>query len=40
MKKLSAIVNGLEDDKDNLPKALKPAFKSVSDFIIKKRMGR
>ena len=40
MKKLSAIVNGLEDEKDNLPKALKPAFKSVSDFIIKKRMRR
>ena len=40
MNKLSAIVNGLEDSKDNLPKTLKPIFKTVSDYIIKKRMGR
>ncbi|MEE8435870.1 MAG: hypothetical protein V3S64_13890 [bacterium] len=40
MNKLSTIVNGLEDSKNELPKALKPAFKSVSDYIIKKRMRR
>lgn len=40
MKKLSSIINSLEDEKDSLPKALKPAFKAVSDFIIRKRMGR
>ena len=40
MNKLSAIVNGLEDSKEELPKALKPAFKSVSDYIIQKRMRR
>lgn len=40
LKKLSAIVNGLEDNKEDLPKTLKPIFKAVSDFIIRKRAGR
>lgn len=38
--KLSVIINGLEDSKEELSKTLKPAFKTVSDYIIKKRVRR
>lgn len=37
---LSKIINGLEHSKESLPKSLKPTFKSVSDYIIRKRVQR
>lgn len=37
---LSRIVNGLEEGKEDLPKELKPKFKSVSDYILKRRLKR
>ena len=40
MDRLARIVNGLEEHKEDLPKHLKPIFKSVSDYIIKKRVRR
>jgi hypothetical protein len=35
---LARIVNGLEETKEELPKHLKPIFKSVSDYILKRRL--
>jgi hypothetical protein len=40
MDMLARMVNGLEEHKEDLPKHLKPLFKSVSDYIIKKRVRR
>jgi hypothetical protein len=37
---LSRIVNHLEETKDDLPKNLKPIFRSVSEYILKKRLKR
>lgn len=34
---LSRLVNGLEEVKNELPKKLKPIYKSVSDYILKKK---
>lgn len=34
---LSRLVNALEEEKENLPKNLKPVYKSVSDYILKKK---
>ncbi|HKI97047.1 MAG TPA: hypothetical protein VKB51_01110 [bacterium] len=40
MELLARIVNGLEESKEELPKHLKPIFKSASDYIIKHRVKR
>ena len=37
---LSRIVNHLEESKEDLPKNLKPVFRSVSEYILKKRLNR
>lgn len=37
---LARIVNGLEESKEELPKHLKPIFKSASDYILKRRLKR
>lgn len=37
---LARIVNGLEESKEELPKHLKPVFKSISDYILKHRLKR
>lgn len=37
---LSRIVNHLEESKEDLPKNLKPIFRSVSEYILKKRLKR
>ena len=37
---LARIVNGLEETKEELPKHLKPVFKSASDYILKRRLKR
>jgi len=38
VERLARIVNGLEESKEELPKHLKPIFKSVSDYILKRRL--
>jgi hypothetical protein len=40
MERLARIVNGLEETKEDLPKHLKPIFKSASDYILKHRLKR
>jgi hypothetical protein len=40
MDRLARIVNGLEETKEDLPKHLKPIFKSASDYILKRRLKR
>ena len=40
MDRLARIVNGLEESKEELPKHLKPVFKSASDYILKHRLKR
>ncbi len=40
LERLSQIVNGLEETKEQLPKDLKPIFKSVNDYVLKKRLRR
>ena len=37
---LARIVNGLEESKEELPKHLKPVFRSVSEYILKHRLKR
>jgi hypothetical protein len=37
---LARICNGLEESKEELPKHLKPVFKSASDYILKHRLKR
>lgn len=37
---LARIVNGLEDSKEELPKHLKPIFRTVSEYILKHRLKR
>jgi len=40
LKLLSNIVNTLEDQKESLPKDLKPKFKVVSDFVLKRSVKK
>jgi hypothetical protein len=40
MDMMARIVNGLEETKEDLPKALKPIFRSVSEYILTRRLKR